>query len=396
MGGIGWLARGGYRVTQQQPDLLPLLLTVIAFTIAWPTITATHSVNSSLLPVLAAMEVVPLLVMRRAPFAAWGMSAVGAVVWWQLIAQLPTAPMPWPVMHFLVLLTTVLVAAMLAELIEVMVVVIASVLLCLLAMPNDQKAWAVGIALFAIFGLLMRWLVLSRRELARQSEETELERARRAILEERSRIARELHDVVAHHMSMVVVQAQSAPVRLTEVSDETRAEFARIESSARQALNEVRGVLGVLRQEGSTAETAPQPGLEQLPELLEATRAAGVDLTWRLALRPQECPRGTALVLHRIVQESLTNATRHSPGAPVVVTLDGEASVATLAVRNGLPTGPLTEGGDRGTGGNGIPGMTSRAEAMGGHLRAEPTPDGGFVVQVQVPLEGRPRLTGLG
>ncbi|AKU16628.1 sensor histidine kinase [Luteipulveratus mongoliensis] len=393
--GLGRAARAGLRLAAKQPDVLPVLAAAIMLAIAWPTIWVSHEVPASIQPVLALMEVAPLLMMRRWPFFAWVASAGGAVIW-LFVDQTANAPMPWPVTHFLILLTAILVAAMLASVLEVVLVTVGSATLFFSAMPSELKPWGVGAVLVVAFGLLIRWLVLSRRQLAAQSEATEVEKARRAVVEERSRIARELHDVVAHHMSMVVVQAQSAPYRLTDVSPEVREEFSGIESSARQALNEVRGVLGVLRQEESPADTAPQPGIAEMPGLLEATRNAGVDVSWRLDVRPEECPTGTALVLHRILQESLANATRHAPGAPVEVTLDRTAEGAEMAVRNGPPTRLEDVLPDEHSGGNGIPGMRARAEAVAGRFYAAPSADGGFVVHVSVPLEGRPQLAGLG
>src|SRR5690606_34464969 len=135
-------------------------------------------------------------------------------------------------------------------------------------MPDDLKAWAVGQALVMGVALLIRWLVISRRQIAVQQDEVETERARRAVVEERGRIARELHDVVAHHMSMIVVQAQSAPLRHGVDDPKVVAEFQAIEGTARQALTEVRSVLGVLRDEHGPVETAPQPDLAQLPSLV--------------------------------------------------------------------------------------------------------------------------------
>lgn len=141
---------------------------------------------------------------------------------------------------------------------------ISTVLLFLADTPGTNgRGWAVGLTAIVVFGLLIRWLVLSRRQLAQQEELSELERTRRTILEEKARIARDLHDVVAHHMSMVVVQAQSAPYRIADMSDETRAEFESIGAAGRAALNEVRGLLGVLRSDGQLAEHAPQPGFSR-------------------------------------------------------------------------------------------------------------------------------------
>ncbi len=363
------------------------------FIIGWSTIEESHVVTASVMPLLAAMSVAPLLIMRRAPFVAWAVSVLGALLWIPL-PRLDTAPMPWPVVHFLVLLVAILVAAVFAELRLVAAVLAGSVLLFLVAMPMGMKAWALGAAIVIAFGLLARWLLLSRRQLAEQEETAEVERARRAVVEERSRIARELHDVVAHHMSMVVVQAQTAPYRVADLTPEAKGEFVAIEESARAALQEVRGVLGVLREEGAAVQTAPQPTLADLPALLESSRSAGMDLSWHLGLPPEDCPPGTGLVLHRVLQESLANASRHSPGASVRVDLvrvhpaDGPAgALLTVGTSPSSTSGTAERGG-----GNGIPGMRTRVEAVGGTLTAGPTPEGGFAVTASVPLADRPRL----
>ena len=391
----GQAARAGRfvgRMAAGRVDLLLALLAVIMFSIGWPTITPSNHVPQSLQPAMTVMEVVPILLLRRWPFYAWCVSAAGAVLWWVGTSHVAGAPMPWPVVHFLILLLTIVIAAMFARLQEVGIVVALTATLFGIAMPTEMKAWAFGQALFVAFGLMVRWLVISRRELAKASEETEAERARRAVVEERSRIARELHDVVAHHMSMMVVQAQSAPVRLEGVSPEIRDEFASIERSAREALNEVRGVLGVLREERAEhdagAPLAPQPGAADLTGLLEGARAAGVDISWHLGLGEDDISAGVGLVLHRILQESLANASRHAPGAPVEVTLARHGRTIQLLVRNGPPARrPVTAWPDE-AGGNGIPGMRTRAEAVGGDLHAEPTDDGGFVVQAMIPAAG--------
>lgn len=389
----GRVARAGAfvgRATRGRGNLLLALLAAIMFAIGWPTITPSNHVPQSLQPAMTVMEVVPILLLRRWPFVAWGVSAGGAVVWWLATGHAAGAVMPWPVVHFLILLLTIVVAAMFARLREVGIVVAVTAALFGLAMPPEMKAWAFGQALFVAFGLLVRWLVISRRQLAKASEETETERARRAVVEERSRIARELHDVVAHHMSMMVVQAQSAPVRLDGMSPEVKDEFASIERSAREALNEVRGVLGVLREERGPqfggGQLAPQPDASDLAGLLEGARAAGVHITWQLDLDEEDVSAGVGLVLHRIMQESLANASRHAPGAPVEVTLARHGHTAQLLVRNGPPARrPVAAWPDE-AGGNGIPGMRTRAEALGGDLHAGPTEDGGFVVQAMIPL----------
>lgn len=387
-GALRGVATGGRWTVAHWPVTLGLLAALF-FTITWPTMSVTHHVTGSLQPFFALMTVTPLLVLvvRQPPFVAWAVSGVGSLVW-LLVPRVADWPMPWPVTHFLVLLLTVLVVAMYARLAEVAIAAVATAVFFLIVMTGDLKAWAIGVAIIVAFGLLLRWLVLSRRQLAKQAEDAEVERARRAVVEERSRIARELHDVVAHHMSMVVVQAQSAPYRVDDVSPAAQEEFAAIESSARQALNEVRGVLGVLRQEDGPTQTAPQPGLADLPSLLESSRSAGMDLRWQLDIGEDRCPPSTGLVLHRILQEALANASRHAPGALVEVTLVERSGEADLDVRSAKGARPPA---DPGTGGgNGVPGMRARAEAVGGHLHAGAMPGGGFVVHAVVPLPGRP------
>ncbi|MEO7268023.1 MAG: histidine kinase, partial [Knoellia sp.] len=254
-----------------------------------------------------------------------------------------------------------------------------------------------------------------RLRVAEQEAATAREHAALAVVEERLRIARELHDVVAHHMSMIVVQAQSAPIRHGLWDADVVGEFAAIEGSARQALNEVRSVLGVLRDENGPVETAPQPDLAQLPSLVKSSKAAGMPLTSRLRLDPAQVPPGTALVLYRVAQESLANAARHAPGAAVELTLEEDSGWARLMVRSSAPptqhngstagSGVRSVGeegdqdrgrnGDDETGGNGIRGMFERVRAVGGTFEAEPV-GAGFVVIATVPLTGRPQVAALG
>ncbi len=380
---LGRGTAGAAKGVTRHPDAALVLLAALALAIAWPTIHVTHRLPSSLQPVFALMSVAPLVLLRREPLIAWAVSTVGSLIWF-FVPRVGDWPMPWPTMHFLVLLLTVVVVALLAPARQVAVATAVTAGWFLVVMPIELKPWALGVLVIVAFALLARWLRTARRQLASREEEAETERARRAVLEERSRIARELHDVVAHHMSMVVVQAQSAPYRVNAVSPEAKEEFAGIESAARQALTEVRGVLGVLREDRADPETAPQPSLADLPALLESSRSAGMDLRWTLDL--EECPPGTALVLHRVLGEALANAARHAPGASVVVDLHERAGHAELSVRNSPGSTPSPSAG----GGHGIEGMHARARAVGGRVSAGETPDGGFEVRASLPLTGRP------
>jgi signal transduction histidine kinase len=217
------------------------------------------------------------------------------------------------------------------------------------------------------------------RELVAEHEElTELERAKRAVLEERARIAREMHDVVAHHMSMIAVRAETAPYRVTDLPESAQQELATIATAARAALTDMRRLLGVLRAEDGEAPTEPQPGLTDLGDLVETARAAGVDVTLTTD-GLDGAPETVGLAAYRIVQEALANAARHAPGHPVTIDARGFPDRLELAVRN-KRTGPATPGG-----GHGLIGMRERAALLGGELTAEP--DGPeFVVRATLPF----------
>jgi len=227
-----------------------------------------------------------------------------------------------------------------------------------------------------------RWR--AQRALAAQTERAELERARRAVLEERARIARELHDVVAHHMSLIAVRAETAPYRLSDLSESARAEFASLSDVAREALTEMRRLLGVLRHD-EPAGLAPQPRLSDLPALVETARQAGVAVELTAPPALDHVPSGVALCAYRIVQESLTNASQHAPGAAVTVSVDHEADAVLLRVANGPggPGGPSPSGAKPG---HGLTGMRERVALLGGSLSAGPAPDGGYVVSAVLPI----------
>ena len=227
-----------------------------------------------------------------------------------------------------------------------------------------------------------RWR--TQRALATQTERTELERARRAVLEERTRIAREMHDVVAHHMSLIAVRAETAPYRLSDLPESARTEFGSISEVAREALTEMRRLLGVLRHD-QPAGLAPQPQLADLPALVDAARRAGASVELSIPPALDQVPSGVALCAYRIVQESLSNASQHAPGAPVTVSVDHDAGAVLLRVANG-PGGPAGPPGSEHGPGHGLTGMRERVALLGGSLSAGPAPDGGFVVSAVLPL----------
>jgi signal transduction histidine kinase len=254
---------------------------------------------------------------------------------------------------------------------------------------------AVGVAADAMAARRRAQLVA-----AGQAERAELERARRAVLEERARIARELHDVVAHHLSLIAVRAESAPFRLAGLGGGAAAEFGSLSGAAREALADMRRLLGVLRAEGPAAR-APAPRLADVPELVAAARRAGVAVALDGPGSWAAVPAGVGVCAYRIVQESLSNASRHAPGAPVRVRVGADAQAVSLQVANGPARppagagpggpGPGGPGGPAGRGeaagpGHGLAGMRERVALLGGTLTAGPAPGGGFIVTATLPL----------
>jgi signal transduction histidine kinase len=202
---------------------------------------------------------------------------------------------------------------------------------------------------------------------------------------ERARIARELHDVVAHHISMIAVQAETARLTTAGMPAVGAQRLSAIGDTARDALTEMRRLLGVLRADANPVERQPQPGLRQLNDLLDEAREASGSGT-RLILRGAPVPvdPGVELAAYRIVQEALTNARRHAAGAAVDVELHFDGPALLLSIRDNGPgaTGPA------GDGGLGLLGMSERAAAVGGTLRAGPASGGGFLVRVRLPAKG--------
>ncbi|WP_432125877.1 sensor histidine kinase [Streptomyces sp. bgisy082] len=228
----------------------------------------------------------------------------------------------------------------------------------------------------------------AQRRLVEQETISEAERSRRTLLEERARIARELHDVVAHHMSVITVQADSAPYRIPELPDAAREEFGSIAASARESLTEMRRLLSVLRSDGGEGgELAPQPGLDRLQQLVEATVRAGVPAELRLAADLGDVPQAVDLSAYRIVQEALANVVRHAPGAATRVSVRSDGGWLTVLVVNGPPLegGSSVERDASGTG-HGLVGMRERVRLTGGSLDTGPLPDGGFRVAARLPL----------
>jgi signal transduction histidine kinase len=217
-------------------------------------------------------------------------------------------------------------------------------------------------------------------ELAAALERERVEEARIAVAEERARMARELHDVVAHAMSVIVLQAGAERLNLPPQSESTDAALRSIERTGREALAEMRRLVGMLREDGEEATLVPRPSLAHVEILLEQTRKAGLPVELRVVGEPVELAPGLDMSAYRIVQEALTNVLKHAGDARATVVLDYGPRTLAIEVaddgRGGTPNGT----------GHGITGMRQRVTLFGGELEAGPA-DGGFVVRARLPLE---------
>lgn len=221
-----------------------------------------------------------------------------------------------------------------------------------------------------------------RAEAARAAED--LERRRRAS-EQRLRIARDLHDVIGHNISLIIVQASMGLDLMDSQPDQVRAALGAIKTASKEALQELRTMLTTLRTSGDIAPRSPAPGIDRLPELVELTCAAGLQVDLEITGMARPLPTAVQLATYRIIQESLTNVARHAGAAPVTVRLTySDTHLRIEVIDTGKPHAARTSA--MGTG-SGIAGMRERAAALGGDLDAGFCPDGGFRVVARLPIQ---------
>ncbi len=267
--------------------------------------------------------------------------------------------------------------------------------------PSLWNALALALALVAlpaVAGLASR----ARRDYLRQVEQRLVEaererdeRARVALRDERARIARELHDVVAHHVSLIGIQAGAARTALAAAPDHVAAALSAIEATSRDAIVEMRHLLQALRPLDGPEPTDPQPGLHRIGELVQGLRGAGYDLTVRADGVDESLPPGLSLSAYRVVEEALTNVTRHSAArtadVTVVVTVD-EVTVTVEDPGPGVRHRPHPVASSPGAeGGRGLIGMAERVHLYGGTLRSGHTASGGFAVTATLRRDGTQR-----
>jgi signal transduction histidine kinase len=262
----------------------------------------------------------------------------------------------------------------------------------LVAQPVPQDSWraliSYGVTIGAIWlsGLYIstrRKYTLSLEERAERLERERDAQAEVATAAERARIARELHDVIAHSISVMVVQADGAAYTVDSDAARARRAMEAIGGTGRQALMEMRRMLGVLRESDGAATLAPQPGVEQLTDLVEQIRAAGLPVELEVDGDRLSLPVGQELAIYRIVQEALTNVMKHAgPVATARVALHYGARAIEVRIRDDGRGATFTDGR-----GHGLVGMRERAAVYGGDVSAEPAPGGGFEVVARLPVK---------
>ncbi|WP_232835908.1 sensor histidine kinase [Actinocorallia populi] len=244
-----------------------------------------------------------------------------------------------------------------------------------------------GVALFMLVGWLVAVVAVGWVRYGHQAYA--LEREQRAATEERLRIARELHDVVGHHLSLINVQSAAALRRLTRYPERGTAQaeeaLGAVKEASGEALRELRSTLGLLRRDGEEAPTAPAAGLDRIGDLVASARVAGLEVRTRVTGEPVPLPTEVDLAAYRIVQESLTNVTRHARAREVVISVEHAPGLVAVEVSDD-GRGPAEN-----TTGTGIMGMRERARALGGDLTAGPREGGGFTVRARFPHENGAR-----
>ncbi len=341
-------------------------LILFAITVSWlDTANATHGqrFGAGALAFFAFLVAAPLVLRTRFPAVAWAAAAISLT--WTSIAigprALSSAPyVPAALLVYALCLYSVAVRGKPWFVATVAVVTVLGAIL----IDARTSAGTLLMAIPLLGGAIVRIRRSGRAELAQQTRRLEGERA---LLQERQRIARELHDIVAHHMSVIAIQAEAAPRKVADPPPELMESFADIRASALSGLSELRRLLGVLRSGG--ADTAPQPGLAELAGLLDSARSGGVRVSTAVSGTPRALSQGVDLSAYRILQEALSNAMRHAPGSAVRVELAYAPSSVVLKVRNDAGQASAAGGGGSRPGG-GDPGNGLHPADLSGPARA--------------------------
>jgi signal transduction histidine kinase len=329
----------------------------------------------------------PLVFRRRAPLAVITILSAATVAW-ALSADRPeSGTMPFPAI-LLAIFSVALYARTAFAAVLGLVLALTAMLITLHSPFYDTTPSAGNTAILFFFSggaWTAGWLVRRRAALVRRAYDESGELARSAVADERARIARELHDVVAHGISIVVVQAGAAEQLLDKDIDAAREHVAEVRRTARETMTEMRRLLGVLNEDDATY--VPLPGLARVPDLLDGARSAGVDVEFSELGDRRELAAGVDLVAYRVIQEALTNVRKHAPGSPARVVVCHRARDIGIEVTNpgggGQPRFDEHQDGN----GHGLVGMRERVRIFGGSLEVGEQPDGSFRVRATLPLD---------
>jgi signal transduction histidine kinase len=331
---------------------------------------------------LALLTAGPLLFRRRAPFVAPVVTAAGGVAFSLLD---PGAAYDTSTMFFVLLLAAWAAGSLLDA--RQAGIALAAVVVCgwtvALRAPDVERTEAIWITLPLAGVFALSAAAARRAEQVRRAEARALrseEEAQAAIAEERSRITRELHDVLAHSVSVMTVQASAVRRLLTPEQEREREALLTVEETGRQALAEMRRLVGIMREENEVAALAPQPGLETLPQLVEQVRQSGLPVELTVEGTPVKLPAGVDLSAYRIVQEALTNTLKHAGPAHAWVAVRYAGEDVEIEVANDGKS--ENDGG----GGHGLVGMRERVALCGGELESGPRPGGGYKISARLPV----------
>jgi signal transduction histidine kinase len=374
---LWWRAIAYDRVHPRLADTLAGVLLAVA-TIPWLVL---HTSRGPAVWLCDAGLIVPLIWRRRYPEAVFAVLAAVALVQW-LIAEPMVTDVALLAVLFTIAFERSLLAAVAAGVVLEIGVIMASI------RWNLGGSWVrslVGLSGLVAAALLLGAVLRVRRAhlvaLTERAARLEIERDQNsqiAAAAERTRIAREMHDIIAHSLAVIVTMADGAAAKLAREPERAEAAIQAISEVGRQALGDTRRLLGVLRDDYSDVDLAPQPGLDQLDELIHKLRATGLDATLERDGHPFALPPGAELTVYRLVQEAGTNTLKHAPAATTFRARLAFTypSLLVEAVDDGMSSGGASFGA-----GHGIAGMRERVALYGGTVHAGPSPDGGWLVR---------------
>lgn len=370
---------------------------VTLYSVAVPVHVALYASPVPVMMLLAAVAVAAALVGVKYPNLAIIMFTVAAVLIPLTISRDAAVQAPWPWSVPMLITFAVAVAALTFQHgwrhgLIMLGSGTASGLVASIMLPTVPSANSLIVTTSVVGGIYLIAVLLAGRlrlgdELTRQRAHTAEEQARRELVEERTRIARELHDVVAHSMSVIQVQASTARYRLPDLPADVATEFDDLAATARSSLTEMRRLLGVLRTEDQSAELTPQQGIGDIPALVDSIRRAGVDVGLELVTADvTAAPGSVQIAAFRIVQEALSNAVRHAPGSRVSVSVRTDDTTIRLRVHNSTATDEAAgSSGAAQSAGHGLRGMRERVALVDGTLEAGPGAGGGWTVAAVLP-----------